>query len=82
MDKNKEIELKFKIRFRKGIAGVENDLYKASAKDQIYCSECSRQFKERDIYYYWLYDDYSSEPSPTADDSEYLLCQKCMKGRK
>jgi len=76
------MKLNFKITFKKGIAGVENEMYHASAKDHIFCSECGKQFKEGNTYYYWWFDDYSNEPLPVADDSEYLLCPKCASKRR
>lgn len=72
------MKLNFKITFKKGIAGVENDLYNTNAKDCIYCSVCGKQFKEGDIYYYWVYDENSNEPHPSNDEPEYLLCTKCV----
>ena len=74
------MKLNFKITFKKGIAGIENEMYHACAKDQIYCSECGKQFKEGNIYYYWVCNDLSCEPAPT-DDSEYLLCPRCASKR-
>ena len=75
------IKLNFEITFKKGIAGLENEMYHANVADHIFCNDCNETIKERDEYYYWTLDEENDEASPAVDDFEYLLCTKCAKKR-
>lgn len=75
------MKLNFKIPFKKGICGIENDIFYKDTIGKIFCSGCGIKFKKGEQYYYW-YPSENDGVAPIIDDCEYLLCKKCAKKRK
>jgi len=77
------IKLKFKIDFKKGIVGKENDCYFKDFKPV--CDECGCNIEQGEEYYYWYVPENYLEVGgavPIIDSDEYILCKRCANKKR